>query len=153
MKQNHTFFKNVCSLAIPVALQSMLQASFGMVDQIMIGQLGSVNVAGVGLAGKFSSIYTVVVSAIGAVAGIMIAQYLGQKNKPEVRRSFWINLALGCVLAGLFTLLCVFSPSPSCICIWKMKRRQPPLPVILESPLRRFSPLQQPLCFPHCCAV
>lgn len=112
MKQNHTFFKNVCSLAIPVALQSMLQASFGMVDQIMIGQLGSVNVAGVGLAGKFSSIYTVVVSAIGAVAGIMIAQYLGQKNKPEVRRSFWINLALGCVLAGLFTLLCVFFPKP-----------------------------------------
>ncbi|MDD5999749.1 MAG: MATE family efflux transporter, partial [Lachnospiraceae bacterium] len=52
------------------------------------------------------------VSAIGAVAGIMIAQYLGQKNKPEVRRSFWINLALGCVLAGLFTLLCVFFPKP-----------------------------------------
>lgn len=112
MKQNHTFFKNVCSLAIPVALQSMLQASFGMIDQIMIGQLGSVNVAGVGLAGKFSSIYTVVMSAIGAVAGIMISQYLGQKNKPEVRRSFWINLILGCILAGVFTALCVFFPNP-----------------------------------------
>lgn len=110
MKQNQTFLKMVCSLAIPVALQSMLQASFGMVDQVMIGQLGSVSVAGVGLAGKFSSIYTVVVSAIGAVAGIMIAQYLGQKNKSEVRRSFWINLVLGCVLAGVFTALCVFCP-------------------------------------------
>lgn len=112
MKQNHAFFKNVCSLAIPVALQSMLQASFGMIDQIMIGQLGSVSVAGVGLAGKFSSIYTVVVSAIGAVAGIMISQYLGQKNQPEVRRSFWVNLILGCALAGLFTVLCVFFPKP-----------------------------------------
>lgn len=110
MKSNQAFFRNVCSLAIPVALQSMLQASFGMIDQIMIGQLGSVNVAGVGLAGKFSSIYTVVMSAIGAVAGIMVSQYLGQKNKPEVRRSFWINLILGCVLAGMFTALCIFCP-------------------------------------------
>lgn len=50
----------------------MLQSSFGMVDQIMIGQLGEVSVAGVGLAGKFTSIYLVIVSAVAAVAGIMI---------------------------------------------------------------------------------
>lgn len=38
----------------------------------MIGQLGEVSVAGVGLAGKFTSIYLVIVSAVAAVAGIMI---------------------------------------------------------------------------------
>ena len=72
MKRPQTFFQTVCALAIPVALQSMLQSSFGMVDQIMIGQLGEVSVAGVGLAGKFTSIYLVIVSAVAAVAGIMI---------------------------------------------------------------------------------
>lgn len=72
MKRQQTFFQTVCALAIPVALQSMLQSSFGMVDQIMIGQLGEVSVAGVGLAGKFTSIYLVIVSAVAAVAGIMI---------------------------------------------------------------------------------
>ena len=72
MRRQQTFFQTVCALAIPVALQSMLQSSFGMVDQIMIGQLGEVSVAGVGLAGKFTSIYLVIVSAVGAVAGIMI---------------------------------------------------------------------------------
>ena len=51
MERNQTFAKTVCSLAVPVALQSMLQSSFSIVDQIMIGQLGSVSVAGVGLAG------------------------------------------------------------------------------------------------------
>ena len=56
MKQNHSFLSAVCNLAIPVALQSMLQSSFSIVDQIMIGQLGSVSVAGVGLAGKFAGI-------------------------------------------------------------------------------------------------
>lgn len=110
MKGNDRFLKTVCSLAIPVALQSMLQSSFSMVDQIMIGQLGEVSVAGVGLAGKFASIYSVVISAIGAVAGIMISQYIGQKNRAEVRRSFFVNLLLGVGIAGLFTALCALLP-------------------------------------------
>ena len=33
------FMKSLCKIAIPVTLQSMLQASFSIVDQIMIGQL------------------------------------------------------------------------------------------------------------------
>ena len=110
MKKNDSFFKTVCSLAVPVTLQSMLQSSFSIVDQIMIGQLGSVSVAAVGLPGKFSSLYSVVISAIGAVAGIMIAQYLGQKNKYQVRRSFYTNLILGAVIAGLFMFFCVLFP-------------------------------------------
>lgn len=106
MNRTDSFFASVCSLAIPVALQSMLQASFSIVDQIMIGQLGSVAVAGVGLAGKFASIYSVIVSAVGVVAGIMISQYLGQKNSREVRRSFFVNLLISLGLAAVFTLLC-----------------------------------------------
>ena len=111
MKTKDHFFKAVCTLAIPVALQSMLQSSFSMVDQIMIGQLGEINVAGVGLAGKFASIYSVVISAIGAVAGIMIAQYLGQKNRSEVRRSFFTNLLLGAGIAGMFMVICTLFPN------------------------------------------
>lgn len=110
MKAEKSFLRAVCSLAIPVALQSMLQSSFSIVDQIMIGQLGSVSIAGVGLAGKFSSILSVVISAIGAVAGIMIAQYLGQKNCYEVRRSFFMNLWLGVGIAVIFTVVCVAVP-------------------------------------------
>ena len=110
MENNKSFFRNVCALAIPVTLQSMLQSSFSIVDQIMIGQLGSVSVAGVGLAGKFASIHSVIVAAVGAVAGIMISQYLGQKNRQEVRRSFYTNLLLAVGIAGLFTALCVLFP-------------------------------------------
>lgn len=110
MKQEQSFLKTVCNLAIPVALQSMLQASFSIVDQIMIGQLGSVSVAGVGLAGKFSSVYSVVVAAIGTVAGIMISQYMGQSNKKEIRRSFCLNLIFALGIAVLFTGICIGFP-------------------------------------------
>lgn len=111
MKNSPGFFHSVCNLAIPVALQSMLQASFSIIDQIMIGQLGSVSVAGVGLAGKFASMYSVIISAVGAVAGIMISQYLGQRNPRQVRRSFLLNLMVALALAGLFTALCILFPS------------------------------------------
>ncbi len=105
-----SFFRSVCALAVPVALQSMLQASFGVADQVMIGQLGGVEVAAVGLAGKFTGIYSVVVSAVGAVAGIMISQYMGQKNTAETRRSMVLNLRICLILAALFTLAGVAVP-------------------------------------------
>ena len=110
MKSNDHFFQSVCALAIPVALQSMLQSAFSMVDQIMIGQLGENQVAGVGLAGKFASIYAVLISAIGAAAGIMISQYLGQENNRGVRQSFFANLLLSGGIAGIFTAVCILFP-------------------------------------------
>ena len=110
MKSNDHFFQSVCALAIPVALQSMLQSAFSMVDQIMIGQLGEIQVAGVGLAGKFASIYAVLISAIGAAAGIMISQYLGQENNRGVRQSFFANLLLSGGIAGIFTAVCILFP-------------------------------------------
>ena len=109
-KEKHPFFASVCRLAVPVALQSILQSSFSAVDQIMIGQLGDVSVAAVGIAGKFASIFSVVASAVGTVAGIMISQYIGQKNRFEVRRSFLLNLFLSLGIAVLFSGLCLFLP-------------------------------------------
>ena len=110
-ENNSTFFNTVLKLAVPVALQSMLQSSFSLIDQIMIGQLGSTSIAGVGFAGKFSSIYNVVIAAIGAVAGIMISQYIGQKNRKEIRRSFVLNSSIGVVIAVPFFVLCVMAPN------------------------------------------
>lgn len=47
MKKND-FRANLISIALPITLQSLLQSSFSMVDQIMIGQLGSERIAGIG---------------------------------------------------------------------------------------------------------
>ena len=110
MEQDRFFF-SVCRLAIPVALQSLLQASFNVIDQIMIGQLGSVDVAAVGLAGKFTGIFAVVVSAVSTIAGIMVSQYLGQRNCTEVRKSLIVNMAVALGLAVPFTILCAVFPT------------------------------------------
>lgn len=108
--KGNSFRGDLIGIALPVTLQSLLQSSFGMVDQIMIGQLGSESIAGIGLGGKFASVYTVVLGAVAAAAGIMAAQYVGAKDERGMCRSFYLNLLLGILLASGFMAVCGFFP-------------------------------------------
>lgn len=110
MNDRKEFQKELLQIAVPVTLQSLLQSSFSVVDQIMTGQLGSVSIAGIGLGGKFASIYSVVLASVSSVAGIMIAQYIGKKDVRETGRSFYTNLLFSLLLVALFTLLSVAFP-------------------------------------------
>ena len=85
------FRKAVFAIAIPVALQSMLQSSFSMIDQVMVGQLGKKAIAGVEIAGKPAFIYAFIVNAICTIAGIMIAQYIGQKDHLSEEKAITVN--------------------------------------------------------------
>lgn len=107
---NERLMNSVRKIAIPVAAQCMLQSSFSIIDQIMIGQLGSTSIAAVGLAAKFSSIFSVVVAAVGTVAGIMIAQYIGAGDKKESGRGFTVNLLVAAAIAIIFMALCLGVP-------------------------------------------
>lgn len=109
-KKGNGFRADLISIALPVTLQSLLQSSFGMVDQIMIGQLGSESIAGIGLGGKFASLYSVVLGAVAAAAGIMASQYAGAKDERGMERSFYLNLFVGLLLAGSFLAVCCFFP-------------------------------------------
>lgn len=97
MDNQKTFYKSVITIALPVTLQSLLQSSFSVIDQIMIGKLGSSSIAGIGLAAKFSSMYSVILSAVAAVTGIMVSQYIGKKDEKEAGRSFYVNLFLSLI--------------------------------------------------------
>ena len=109
--RSYSFLRSVTKIAVPVALQSMLQASFSIVDQIMVGNLGSTSVAAVGIAGKLSSLYGVVIGAVVSVAGIMISQYIGARDEKEVNRSFCLNTAISVVIAVIFMSVCLLLPT------------------------------------------
>lgn len=96
------FIKSLCKIAIPVTLQSMLQASFSIIDQIMIGQLGETNISAVGLCGNYSLIFSVVIGAVSTVAGILIAQFVGANDDKEAWCSFDISLICGIIISALF---------------------------------------------------
>lgn len=110
MKKRKNFLYTVIGIAIPVGLQSMLQSSFAMIDQLMVGQLGSTAVAAVEVAGRPAFIFSVIVGAVASIAGIMISQYLGMKNEEMADRSLSVNLMAVTLLALLFTFLCLILP-------------------------------------------
>ena len=105
-----SFMRQVCKIALPVALQCMLQASFSIVDQVMVGSLGSVSVAAVGIAGKLNTLYSVVVGAVVSVAGIIISQYLGANDNQEADRGFSLHMLLSMGIGVLFMVACLVFP-------------------------------------------
>ena len=104
------FKKKLFEIALPVTVQSLIQSSLSLIDQIMIGSLGSESIAGIGLAGKFTSLFSVTVAAIVTAAGILISQYIGAKNEKGVRDSFYLPLYLSLILFVIFSLLSVCIP-------------------------------------------
>ena len=104
------FYHDMKAIALPITIQSFLQAILSLIDQIMIGGLGSASIAGVGLATKFISLITVTISAIVTVAGIMIAQYKGNKNEKGVSDSFFSNLYFALAVAIIGVVLSVAIP-------------------------------------------
>ena len=105
------FMKSLCKIAVPVTLQSMLQASFSIVDQIMIGQLGEASISAVGLCGNFSLIFSVVIGAVSTVAGILIAQFIGADDTKEAWSSFHVSLICGVIISALFLLAAGIFPA------------------------------------------
>lgn len=110
MEENRTFLQTVLKIAFPVTMQSLLQSSFSVADQIMIGQLGSSSIAGIGLGGKFASLYSVVLAAVASAAGIMVSQYLGRKDGALAARSFYANLVWALGLGAMFSVPCIVFP-------------------------------------------
>lgn len=105
------FYRSIKKVALPVTVQSILQAVLSLIDQIMIGSLGSASIAGVGLAAKFISLFSVTITAIVTVAGIMIAQYKGNQSKEGINNSFFSNLYFSLMVAILFIFLSLAFPS------------------------------------------
>lgn len=101
-KQKSWDSKELFTIALPITVQCIFQSSYNFVDQLMVGQLGTVSIAGSGLSSKFCSLCSVTVSAVAAVAAIMIAQYYGSGKKKGVNTSFFTNLYLALIVALLF---------------------------------------------------
>lgn len=105
------FFREAMTIALPVALQAMLQSSFSMIDQLMVGQLGKTAIAAVEIGGKPQFIFTFVSGAIATVTGIMVSQYMGRQEQKKINTSMSSNLLVMLALAALTVMACFFLPS------------------------------------------
>ena len=107
---NKDFKRQLKEIALPITIQCLMQSSLSLIDQIMIGSLGSESIAGIGLAGKFTSLYSVTLAAVVTVAGILIAQYRGAKDDKGVSDSFFFPFYFALILTAFFSVLSLCAP-------------------------------------------
>ena len=95
---SRAFFKEMLPLAIPIALQNLLMASFRLVDMLMLGQYSGDALAAVDLASQMSFLVDLV--SFGAASGcaVFLAQYHGAKNVDGIHR------VMGCGLVSLLPI-------------------------------------------------
>lgn len=104
------FWKVALSLAIPIALQNMLSASFSLIDTLMVGQLGDIPLSATGMAGQWSWLYGMVLFGIVSGASVFVSQYWGDGNIKGIHRSMGIALSSGMLLSLLFLLVALLFP-------------------------------------------
>ena len=104
------YMKEILQIGLPITLQSILQASYSMVDQLMVGTLGTLSIAGGGLVGKFASLVLFTLSSIASVTSILVSQYHGLRDKEGISKSFFSCLYMALAVMALFMTACLILP-------------------------------------------
>lgn len=99
------FWGSLLSLAIPIAVQNLLTSSFTLVDTLMVGQLGDVSLAAVGMAGQWSWFLNMVLFGICSGASVFFAQYFGDNNKPGIVKTYGIAISSASIVSLVFLVL------------------------------------------------
>ena len=110
MKSNG-FYSSLVAIAIPISLQALLQNFVNMLDTIMIGQLGSVEIAAVGLGNQIFFILNMILFGITSGGGVFIAQFWGKKDLAGIRKSLGLMTLIAFVVSVIFTITCLLIPN------------------------------------------
>ena len=98
------FWAAALPLALPIALQNLLMTSFRLVDTLMVGRLGDVSIAAVGLAGWASFLVELLAFGMSSGAAVFIAQYHGANNKEGILKTYGTMMLFMVPMGLLFTV-------------------------------------------------
>ena len=104
------FTRTLLSIAIPVTLQNLLASSFTLIDTLMIGVLGDMPLAAVGMAGKWTWFLTIVFFGFASGASVFIAQYYGADDTAGIHRTYGLMTVGTQAASALFMLIALLFP-------------------------------------------
>ena len=93
---------------IPIMIQGAFTSFVNMLDNIMVGRLGTAEMTGVSVANQFVFVYMLCMFGAVSGAGIFGAQFHGSGNTEGVRNTFRFKIMLTILLAVLFTALLIW---------------------------------------------
>lgn len=99
---DRAFYRRALALALPIMVQNGITNFVSMLDNVMVGQVGTVQMTGVAVANQLIFVFNLCIFGAVSGAGIFGAQYFGCGDYEGVRHTFRFKL----IVCVILTLLC-----------------------------------------------
>lgn len=105
---DRAFYKRALALAVPILVQNGITNFVSLLDNIMVGQVGTIPMTGVSIANQLLLIFNLCILGATAGAGIFTAQFHGKGDLENVRYShrmkYLVCLLLAVAAIALFSI-------------------------------------------------
>lgn len=102
------FYRRVLLIAIPIIIQNGITNFVSLLDNIMVGQVGTLQMSGVSIANQLLLVFNLCIFGGCSGAGLFTAQFHGSQDHDSVRHTFRFKLLLCALLSvlgcGIFSL-------------------------------------------------
>ena len=95
------FYRMVLLIAVPIMIQNGITNFVGLLDNIMVGQVGTNQMSGVAIANQLIFVYNLCIFGGMSGAGIFGAQFFGQGNNDGLKYVFRFKLVTGFILTAV----------------------------------------------------
>lgn len=102
---NRDFYKMVLVVAVPIMIQNGITNFVSLLDNIMIGRVGTEQMSGVAIVNQLIFVYNLCLFGGVSGAGIFTAQYYGQGNHKGVRQTMRLKIWLVAMITALTVAL------------------------------------------------
>lgn len=100
------FYRRVMAILLPIIVQNAISTFVSLLDNIMVGRIGTEEMTGVTIANQLFFVYQLAVFGGLSGVGIFTVQYFGSRDTEGIRRTFRYKLWLGVIMT--FVGICVF---------------------------------------------
>ncbi len=104
-----SFYEKLLAIAVPVALQNLITVGVSMLDTLMLGSLGEVQLSASSLANQWFYMLTVINFGLAGGANVLVAQYWGKGEPEHIKKVLSITYKVSIVISLLFAAaaLCI----------------------------------------------
>lgn len=95
---DRAFYRRVLGIAVPIMIQNGITNFVSLLDNIMVGQVGTVQMNGVAIANQLIFVFNLCIFGAVSGAGIFTAQYHGSSDHDGVRYTFRYKLISSLIL-------------------------------------------------------
>lgn len=98
---SRAFYRHVIAVALPIIIQNGIGNFVSLLDNIMIGQVGTLQMSGVSIVNQLIFVFNLCVFGATSGAGIFTAQFHGSGDHVGIRHTFRFKLIAGVLISAL----------------------------------------------------